>query len=662
MTEKTGLAAQHMENCTVTPDQEEGVWLYRVQVTNGSAVLGNEALDASLDTDASSQVGLFSLPLPEAGAMTAVYQHKTWWLRPAFVSGPEQVPERTQLLLWQQKGEYWAAVTVCDGVLRGDFSGETGGVTLSLSANGCPADSNSHIVAAVHHGADPYVCIKEMVAAVCRRLGKTHMLRENKTFPQMFRSLGWCTWDAFYHKVNEADILKKLQQLKDQQVPVRWMLIDDGWSDADYPNRKLKDWTADKEKFPQGLSHTVKVAKEAFGLEQVGVWHALMGYWTGLAPDSPIFRKWQDKLVHRGQDDVLEPREETYFDFYNGWHSYLADKCGIDFVKVDGQGSGSLYYKGMADYNRSAGGCLRALERSTDAHFGGNLVNCMGMAPENLWLRGHSPVARSSDDFVPQVPRGFREHALQNSFNTLLHGQFYWGDWDMFWSSHVESRQNSVLRAVSGGPVYISDPLDGTNPTNIMPLVGNNGRLLLCDDVGVPTADCLLTDPRSSKKLFKVFNRYGDGYVVAVFNLDEENETCCGTLAVEDIPQLGGKQWLVYRHFAGSCTPLEPGQPVELTLEAQDAELLLVLPRRPGGQILGDPAKYLSTWVVQSQQVEGNTLTAALAACESFLFATEKPVSQVLVNGRAVEVTPRAGCYQVPGDTGPMAVEIAFGE
>ena len=166
MTEKTGLAAQHMENCTVTPDQEEGVWLYRVQVTNGSAVLGNEALDASLDTDASSQVGLFSLPLPEAGAMAAVYQHKTWWLRPAFVSGPEQVPERTQLLLWQQKGEYWAAVTVCDGVLRGDFSGETGGVTLSLSANGCPADSNSHIVAAVHHGADPYVCIKEMVAAV----------------------------------------------------------------------------------------------------------------------------------------------------------------------------------------------------------------------------------------------------------------------------------------------------------------------------------------------------------------------------------------------------------------------------------------------------------------------------------------------------------------
>ena len=46
MTEKTGLAAQHMENCTVTPEQEEGVWLYRVQVTNGSAVLGNHWMPA----------------------------------------------------------------------------------------------------------------------------------------------------------------------------------------------------------------------------------------------------------------------------------------------------------------------------------------------------------------------------------------------------------------------------------------------------------------------------------------------------------------------------------------------------------------------------------------------------------------------------------------
>ena len=106
MTEKTELTVANMENCAVTAEQSEGVWLYRVQVTDGKAVLGNGALDASLDTDASSQVGRFSLSLPAAGAMTAVYQHKTWWLRPAFVTGPEQVPERTQLLLWQQDGVY----------------------------------------------------------------------------------------------------------------------------------------------------------------------------------------------------------------------------------------------------------------------------------------------------------------------------------------------------------------------------------------------------------------------------------------------------------------------------------------------------------------------------------------------------------------------------
>ena len=55
--------------------------------------------------------------------------------------------------------------------------------------------------------------------------------------------------------------------------------------------------------------------------------------------------------------------------------------------------------------------------------------------PVRIWNRPSSAVT-SADDFVPQVPHGFKEHAVQNSYNSLLQGQFYWGDWDMFFSSH----------------------------------------------------------------------------------------------------------------------------------------------------------------------------------------------------------------------------------
>lgn len=650
-------------NCRVEPLRKQGLTLYRLVITDADASQLDEARNQDLDTDRSSVLASFRLELPreKAPSMMAIYQHKSWWIRPAFPKNWQEIPERTQLLMWKEQDAFCVLLAVCDGVVRTDFSGRENSIQVEISTNGCPGDVDPHVCAGFARGQDPYRCIHALVAAAADVQGRTHILRENKTFPEMFRSLGWCTWDAFYHKVNEQDIFKKLGELRDQKIPVRWMLIDDGWSDADYETRKLNDITADRVKFPQGLRHTVDVAKEQFGLEQVGVWHALMGYWTGFNPGTPAFRHWEQKLIKRGTDDyVLAPEEETIFAFYDSWHSWLAESCGIDFVKVDGQGSGSLYYKGIAGYSASAGGYLRALERSTQFHFRGNLVNCMGMAPENMWLREYSSVSRSSDDFVPQVPHGFREHALQNSFNSLLQGQFFWGDWDMFWSNHVENRQNSVLRAVSGGPVYISDPLGQTDGQYIFPLVGWDQKLILCDDIGVPTMDCLMEDPLQRHALFKIFNRYKDGYVVAVFNIHADDQTCTGALSTQDIPGLAGKEWLVYRHFGKRCDCLRDGESVSLELEANGAELLLVLPKKEGGQLLGDPAKYIASYAILEEQAEAGGIQARVSPAESMVFVPAQPVRKVLVNGQPVPCRALEGCWEIPCGCAQAQIEIHY--
>ena len=129
-------------------------------------------------------------------------------------------------------------------------------------------------------------------------------------------------------------------------MPLGWLLIDDGWSDADYETKRLNSLGAAPEKFPQGIGHTARVAKEQYGLHQVGVWHALMGYWAGLNPGTPLFRQWESRLMARGEDHVLIPQEETVYDFMSQWHSQLAREDAVDFIKVDGQGSASIYYKG----------------------------------------------------------------------------------------------------------------------------------------------------------------------------------------------------------------------------------------------------------------------------------------------------------------------------
>ena len=648
-------------NCSVDVVGDQGVQLLTVRIENGTMPQNWPERNSAFDTDRSGEIASCLISVGSADTAMAVYQHKSWWIRPAFPRLPAQVPERTQLLLWKGKNGFHVLLAVCDAVIRADFAGSDRGIILSLSSNGCAVDSDSHTVACYMHGADPYECIHRMVSTVCRLQGREHILRENKQFPELFRGLGWCTWDSFYHKVNEADILRTLREFREKSVPISWMLIDDGWSDADYATRKLNELTADTVKFPSGIAGCVKTAKEEFGIGKVGVWHAMMGYWTGLNPGSPIFEAWKDRLILRNENDyVLQPDEDVIYDFYDQWHSWM-ERCGVDFVKVDGQGSGSLYYKELAHFGSSAGSYHRALERSTGKHFQGNLINCMGMASENMWLREHSTVSRSSDDFVPEVEHGFREHALQNSFNSLLQGQFFWGDWDMFWSDHVENRQNSVLRCVSGGPVYVSDQLGQTDPAYILPLLGWDNRVILCEQTGVPTMDCLLRDPLHEDGLLKIFNRYADSYSVAAFNILERETTCRDCLTTAEVPGLCHREWVVYRHFAKKCEILRGDSPVELELEANDAEHLILLPKKPFGQFLGDPDKYISCYAVIQEQADEHCLRGTLCSAETIAFVTDAPVIRVLLNGDEVPFQVRDGfCQVLCGTDRNSTIEIYY--
>lgn len=661
--DRIGVPVTGCWNCSVNSHMDQDVQLLVTKITDAAVLQKEPEWNRNFDTDQSSKIAACILEIPQipSGTLMAVYQHKTWWIRPAFPQSLEEVPGRTQLLLWKGKTGFSALLAVCDGLLRADFCGNARGITVRMSSNGCAADGEEHIVACYTHGSDPYLCIRNMVETVCRHQGREHILRKNKQFPDLFRGLGWCTWDSFYHKVNEKDIIRKLSEFREKSVPIHWMLIDDGWSDADYTTRKLNSTGVETAKFPSGMVGCVKTAKEEFGIPKVGVWHAAMGYWTGMNPGSRVFEEWKEHLLQKNENDyVLEPREDVIFDFYDRWHGWLAD-CGIDFIKVDGQGSGSLYYKGQASYAQSGGSYLRALERSTRKHFGGNLINCMGMASENMWLREHSTVSRSSDDFVPEVEHGFREHALQNSYNSLLQGQFFWGDWDMFWSSHVENRQNSVLRCVSGGPVYVSDQLGKTDPAYILPLLGWDNRVILCEETGVPTMDCLLRDPLHEKGLLKIFNRYGHSCCVAAFNILEGEAPCRDRLTTGEIPGLAGREWLVYRHFAGKCETLSDKAPVELELEANDAEQLILLPKKPYGQFLGDPDKYISCYAVVEEWADEHCLRGKAHPAERIAFVTDAQVTRVLLDGREIPFRKREGFYEIHCGTDRDAViEIMY--
>lgn len=572
-----------------------------------------------------------------AGAekMTAVYQHKDWWIRPAFPASLAEIPQRTQLLLLKRGETCLAVLAVCGREYRTDLSGLEDGICVTSASNCSGKNELDDICLSYAWGKNPYQCCEKAVTYVLELTRRTAMLRRNRRFPAVFEKLGWCSWDAFYHKVSAEGIYDKLTELKEKRVPVKWALIDDGWLDADYDRQLLLGLDAARDKFPQGLGPCVSRMKKEFGMEQVGVWHAVMGYWNGLQDKSQAQAALEEGS-ERLPDGRIVPAAEAgkAFRFYDIWHEYLRNQCGIDFVKVDGQSAIALFHTGRKEYGKASAAVHAGLDASAAVHFDNAMINCMGMASEDMWNRPSSAVSRSSDDFVPQVEHGFREHAVQNAFNSLLQGQFYWNDWDMFWSDHAENWQNAVLRAVSGGPVYTSDQTSRTDPDYIWPLIRKDGTIIRCEDNGIPTCDCLFEDPVKRKGAFKVFNRCKNGYVVAAFNIGETQEQCEASLRISDIPGLGGQDWYVCGHKNRALSCLTEEAEYTFTLDPNDAEIFLLLPVKDVCPV-GILEKFIPTGCITAVYERADRLALRVSDAGTFGLFTRVSPKEVRVDGRA---------------------------
>lgn len=78
-------------------------------------------------------------------------------------------------------------------------------------------------------------------------------------------------------------------------------------------------------------------------------------------------------------------------------------------------------------------------------------------------------------------------------------------DWDMFHSVHPDALLHATARAISGGPVYVSDKPGRHSPALLRRLVLPDGLVLRGEEPGRPSRDCLLKDvQRDGKTALKV--------------------------------------------------------------------------------------------------------------------------------------------------------------
>ncbi|GAA5854795.1 hypothetical protein JCM8547_004074 [Rhodosporidiobolus lusitaniae] len=237
------------------------------------------------------------------------------------------------------------------------------------------------------------------------------------------------------------------------------------------------------------LCDTVRRIKER-GVEKVGVWMTLLGYWHGLHPDGALADAYDLRLTTFRSTAHPKYSYKLYLpspaDLSHFYHDYFASlkAAGIDFVKVDDQATIDALVsqeqpedaeEPLVDPGELKHLLLVSMRRAALDIFGpsspSSTIHCMSGSPRimggSLGVVGSGPlrsrsILRTSDDFFPLEPDSHRWHLAHNSFSTVLTSALRFSScFDMAQAKHKHGEQHLALRAFSDAPVWSTDvPVD----------------------------------------------------------------------------------------------------------------------------------------------------------------------------------------------------------
>ena len=616
---------------------------------------------------------------------TSCRRSEPFWMKPAAGTSHDDVQLETQWLLAEtESGDCVMLVPLIDGIFRYSLGGNSSGLTLYGESNDPFTIGTGGVALFVAVGHDPYALTESGARAVMAKLG-TGKLRREKPSPDFLDLFGWCTWDSFYREVSADKVRTGLASFAAGGVEPRFLILDDGWQDY----RKMATGEerlvslAANQRFGGDLTPTVKVAKEEFKVKIFFVWHTMIGYWSGVDGKSlpsygvrdiprsygPGILKFEPHLnvQYWGSLAGLVPADQIG-KFFDDYHQRMKAQ-GVDGVKVDNQ----AVLEGLATGQGGAVALYRAyrdaLEGSVVKHFNGRIINCMANAMETYYYSPRSTVIRTSIDFWPRRPETHGEHLYCNAQVGVWFGQFMQPDWDMFQSGHPMGSFHAAGRAVSGGPVYVSDTPDAHDFALLRKLVLSDGTVLRADNIGRPTRDCLFANVTRDPVLLKIFNYNRDSAVIGIFNAnyhpaESASIKIAGSVSPSDAPDLKGEAFVAFAHQANRIWRCRHGDREPVKLSEGQWEIVSFSPVDRGVAVLGLADKLNSTCAVKEKgwTAEG-AFTVTLRDSGEFVAWTEKSPRSVEAGGKQIAFKHDASSGRLSltlAGTGPQTLTLRW--
>ncbi len=462
------------------------------------------------------------------------------------------------------------------------------------------------------------------------RLALTHplaegmgRLREEKTYPEIFEYLGWCSWEQYKGEISSDVLVNAAEKINGSELPIRFFLVDDGYlcySKEEGEGNQLVALGPDPETFPDGWRPLMEQRSDR-GIRWFGLWQNFNGYWGRIARNNRLGEHLNSYLMDvpaGGQMPKPElPDAVAWYEAMLG----VAREGGFDFVKVDNEANALHNYQGTANAVKATTSCCQAFERAAAAQVNG-VINCMAHGPINPFNNSLSVVTRCSEDYKVNDEWKAKTH-LHNSYQNMLWlGPVVWGDHDMFHSSDTfAGRMMAVSKAMSGAPVYLSDAPDDFNTDIIRPLCDNAGRLYRPLAPAVPLPESVTVDPFEDEAPYMVAAPLSnEAAAVVVYNLTEP--TCpveaqvgpgtyrdaVGLLNPERTQCLQEPHKLViYDWYNGKAHSLE--ELWQFRLNTFEDRFLLLSPVISGWAFIGRTDKYLSPAGAEVLDISEDVLT-----------------------------------------------------
>lgn len=590
-------------------------------------------------------------------------QHHPYWTRPTTGRSDDLSPIQQSQCLLIERADGRAAVILplVDQQTRATLTGDA--QTLALRIEGPQPDPApaSAAVLYVAVGTDPLQLMQQAMRAVAARL-KSFRLREHKRLPRFIDYLGWCTWDAFYQQVTEEKVIDGLRAFAAGGVQPRLLILDDGWQDND--GDWLNSFGAHPAKFPHGLTPLIERAKREYGVEIFGVWHAFHGYWGGVNPNGALGGDY-NLIANRGWTKVWQADKpitelsmvapEDVHRFYDDLHDTLR-RAGVDMVKIDNQSATEIMTAGKLPRVATMRRWQHAMQSAAATHFDGEVLHCMCHASDIGYNMLSSVAFRNSDDFFPTRAESHQRHVHENAVVALWSSGFGLPDWDMFWSAHPQGAFHAAARAISGGPVYVSDKPGQHDFDLLRKLITSDGRVLRCDRPALPARDCIFVDQRHEQRLLKVTNRSGGIGVIGLFHCAEGAGAITDSFRPDDVHDISAERFAVYLHRRGKLILCRHDEATGVTLDPIQWEIATLAPLGNDAiTALGLLDKLNGAAAIMSQQTvgAGNYVCILRDGGRAGFHCPDRPAS-VMANGAASPFAHDA-------DSGLLIVEVPVG-